>query len=230
MIAPRGGFWVTLGGWLFAAGGLGMTAHDLALWDIALIEGKVLRPESHTAMQSITRLANGVGTTYGLGVNATLVGVILILALTPGTILKRGETSVQDKVGAVILPGSSQVLDRETGELVDCDAERCPHATDGINHAPFAAFGGFLFLNTLYLQDVRGLSPVGAGLATVPMALRSVGVPPRSGRAGGRHRADVPRAVGAGARRSSPSSRRRTWRASAPGPRRPTRSPTGAAR
>jgi NADH-quinone oxidoreductase subunit M len=30
-----------------------------------------------------------------------LVGVILVLALTPGTILKRGETSVQDKVGAV---------------------------------------------------------------------------------------------------------------------------------
>jgi CubicO group peptidase (beta-lactamase class C family) len=61
-------------GWLFAAGGLGMTAHDLALWDIALIEGKVLRPESHAAMQTVTRLANGVGTTYGLGVNATLVG------------------------------------------------------------------------------------------------------------------------------------------------------------
>ena len=26
--------------------------------------------------------------------------------------------------------------------------------------AAFAAFGGFLFLNTLYLQDVRGLSPL----------------------------------------------------------------------
>ena len=29
-----------------------------------------------------------------------------------------------------------------------------------ISVAAFAAFGGFLFLNTLYLQDVRGLSPV----------------------------------------------------------------------
>ena len=29
---------------------------------------------------------------------------------------------------------------------------------------------GFLFLNTLYLQDVRGLSPLRAGLATLPMA------------------------------------------------------------
>jgi multiple sugar transport system substrate-binding protein len=35
------------------------------------------------------------------------------------------------------------VLDRATGKLVDCDAERCPHAVDGINHAPFSAFGGW---------------------------------------------------------------------------------------
>ena len=61
-------------GWLFAAGGLGMTSHDLALWDIALIEGKVLKPESHAAMQTDTRLASGVGTGYGLGVNVGLTG------------------------------------------------------------------------------------------------------------------------------------------------------------
>jgi EmrB/QacA subfamily drug resistance transporter len=34
----------------------------------------------------------------------------------------------------------------------------------------FTAFGGFLFLNTLYLQDVRGFSPLGAGLCTLPLA------------------------------------------------------------
>ena len=44
-----------------------------------------------------------------------------------------------------------------------------------ISVAAFATFGGFLFLNTLYLQDVRGLSPVEAGLATVPMALMTRG-------------------------------------------------------
>jgi EmrB/QacA subfamily drug resistance transporter len=38
----------------------------------------------------------------------------------------------------------------------------------------FGAFGGFLFLNTLYLQDVRGLSPLRAGLATVPLAVVAV--------------------------------------------------------
>ncbi len=50
---------------------------------------------------------------------------------------------VQDKVGAVILPGSTEVLDRETGALVPCDEDTCPYAVEGVNHAPFAAFGGW---------------------------------------------------------------------------------------
>ncbi len=32
----------------------------------------------------------------------------------------------------------------------------------------FLALGGFIFFNTLYLQDVRGLSPLTTGLLTVP--------------------------------------------------------------
>jgi len=35
------------------------------------------------------------------------------------------------------------VLDRETGKLVACDDNRCPHAVNGVNRAPFAAFGGW---------------------------------------------------------------------------------------
>ena len=58
--------------------------------------------------------------------------------------------------------------------------------------AAFAAFGGFLFLNTLYLQNVRGLSPVEAGLATVPMALMTVLVSPLSGRVVGRRGPRLP--------------------------------------
>jgi EmrB/QacA subfamily drug resistance transporter len=46
----------------------------------------------------------------------------------------------------------------------------------------FAALGGFLFLNTLYLQDVRGLSPLDAGLYTLPMALPMLVMGPLSGR------------------------------------------------
>jgi EmrB/QacA subfamily drug resistance transporter len=46
----------------------------------------------------------------------------------------------------------------------------------------FGAFAGFLFLNTLYLQDVRGLSPLHAGLVTTPMALMVLVGAPLSGR------------------------------------------------
>lgn len=46
----------------------------------------------------------------------------------------------------------------------------------------FAALGGFLFLNTLYLQDVRHYSPVEAGLWTLPMAGMMLVCAPLSGR------------------------------------------------
>jgi EmrB/QacA subfamily drug resistance transporter len=58
--------------------------------------------------------------------------------------------------------------------------------------AAFAAFGGFLFLNTLYLQDARGLSPVQAGLYTLPMAAVTAVVSPLSGRIVGRRGPRVP--------------------------------------
>src|SRR4051794_1738660 len=52
--------------------------------------------------------------------------------------------------------------------------------------AAFASFGGFLFLNTLYLQDARGLSAIQAGITIVPIALMTVILSPISGRMVGR--------------------------------------------
>ena len=46
--------------------------------------------------------------------------------------------------------------------------------------------GGFLFLNTLYLQNVRGLSPFHAGLYLLPMAGMTLVFAPVSGRLVGR--------------------------------------------
>jgi multiple sugar transport system substrate-binding protein len=61
-----------------------------------------------------------------------------------GTIsIDPNQSKVIGKWGAAIMPGSREVVDWETGELVACDAETCPHAIDGVNHAPFAAFGGW---------------------------------------------------------------------------------------
>ncbi|MGW1777089.1 MFS transporter [Streptomyces sp. NPDC002104] len=46
----------------------------------------------------------------------------------------------------------------------------------------FAALSGFLFLNTLYLQDVRGLDALDAGLYMLPMAVFAFLCAPVSGR------------------------------------------------
>jgi EmrB/QacA subfamily drug resistance transporter len=46
----------------------------------------------------------------------------------------------------------------------------------------FASFSGFLFLNSLYLQDTRGLPASTAGLCTLPIALATVVCSPLSGR------------------------------------------------
>ena len=59
------------------------------------------------------------------------------LAVDPAT------SKVIDKVGAAILPGSKEVLNRATGKLEACSKETCPYAVNGINHSPYAAFGGW---------------------------------------------------------------------------------------
>jgi EmrB/QacA subfamily drug resistance transporter len=46
----------------------------------------------------------------------------------------------------------------------------------------FAGFSGFLLVNTLYLQDVRGYSALQAGLCTLPMAAAALVCSPLSGR------------------------------------------------
>ncbi len=46
----------------------------------------------------------------------------------------------------------------------------------------FGAFSGFLFLNTLYLQDVRGLDALDAGLFLLPLAVGTCILAPLSGR------------------------------------------------
>jgi D-alanyl-D-alanine carboxypeptidase len=58
-------------GWLFAAGELAMTAHDLALWDISLMERKLLKPEAFELMTTPVRLRNGTPTNYAPGVSVS---------------------------------------------------------------------------------------------------------------------------------------------------------------
>lgn len=54
-------------GWLFSAGGLAMSAEDLAKWDISVLNQRLLRPSSYKDMESEVNLRNGNATGYGLG-------------------------------------------------------------------------------------------------------------------------------------------------------------------
>lgn len=55
-------------GWIHAAGGLLISPLDLAKWDLALMDGKLLRPQSYKTMITPHRLADGRATNYGGGV------------------------------------------------------------------------------------------------------------------------------------------------------------------
>jgi len=61
VVAPEGK------GWLWAAGELGMTASDLARWDISLMKGEILSPASTRLLTTQLTLADGTATNYALG-------------------------------------------------------------------------------------------------------------------------------------------------------------------
>ncbi len=75
-------------------------------------------------------------------------------------------------VAAVSSAGLIVVERRRSEPLVDIRFFRSPAFSGAALIAVVAlmTLGGFLFLNTLYLQDVRGYSPLRAGLLTIPMA------------------------------------------------------------
>ena len=58
-------------GWLFAAGELAMTAEDLARWNIAMLQQKLLKPASYRQQQREVLRTDGLGVSYGLGVEVT---------------------------------------------------------------------------------------------------------------------------------------------------------------
>lgn len=132
-----------------------------------------------------------------------LAVVVLLASLTYGIIEApaRGWTSpvilVAFAASAAALASLLFYEPRRDDPLVDLRFFRSApfSASILISVFAFATFGGFLFLNTIYLQDVRGLSPIQAGLATVPIALMTLIASPLSGRIVGRAGPRVPLVV-----------------------------------
>ncbi|MCB0209203.1 MAG: extracellular solute-binding protein [Anaerolineae bacterium] len=90
-------------------------------------------------------LSNGLAETRRLVLDGrcTLTidtGVLAKLASDPE------QSTVQDTLEAIVLPGASEFVDPATGQLTACDEdlENCPFAVEEINYAPFAADGGWI--------------------------------------------------------------------------------------
>jgi len=124
--------------------------------------------------------------------------VVTLVAVISG-LIESNEVALV--IGAAALAGFV-LWERRRGEpLLDLRLFRSASfsGSTAIAVAAFATLGGFLFLNTLYLQDERGLSPLRAGLYTLPMAAMAAALPPVCGRIVGARGARLPLAVaGAG--------------------------------
>jgi hypothetical protein len=66
--------------WIGSAGAIYSTAGDLAKWDLALITGKVLRPESYNVMTRPRILTDGRSTGYGCGLSISERGGKTVLS------------------------------------------------------------------------------------------------------------------------------------------------------
>ncbi|TQS44484.1 MFS transporter [Cryptosporangium phraense] len=75
-------------------------------------------------------------------------------------------------LAVLALAGLLVVEPRRAEPMIDLRFFRSPpfSGANTISVVMSACLGGFLFLNTLYLQDIRGSSPLRAGLMIVPLA------------------------------------------------------------
>lgn len=119
-----------------------------------------------------------------------LLVMVLLVSVTFGLIEGpgRGWTSYGIlgcfALGAAALVALLYYEPRRTEPLLELGFFRSPAFSGAalIAVCAFATLAGFLFLTTIYLQETRGLSPLRAGLWTLPFALVTVFVAPLSGR------------------------------------------------
>jgi len=124
-------------GWYFAAGELAMTPSDLAKWDIAFLQKKILSEASYQEFTREVKLSNGDSTHYALGLGLGEIAGIPVLQ-------HGGEVSgfissnivLPSRNGAVIVLSNQDVIDmvsplaRQISTLVFLPEEKAPSDTD----------------------------------------------------------------------------------------------------
>jgi CubicO group peptidase (beta-lactamase class C family) len=100
------------GGWYYGAGNLAMTPSDLAKWDIAFLQKKILSARSYEEFTRETRLANGGATHYALGLEVRETNGVL-------TISHSGEVSGFLAINTVIPARNGAVIVLSNQDCVD---------------------------------------------------------------------------------------------------------------
>jgi D-alanyl-D-alanine carboxypeptidase len=182
-------------GWLFAAGELAMTARDLALWDQALLEGKLLEPALLDEMITPVRLKNGAPTNYALGVeisNATghprlehggaVAGfvsrntvwldqgaAVVVLCNLDGSSAPR---SITNQIGPLLL---AEKQDPRKAEQLEQARRIFSQLQEGtIDRSLLASDANFYFTSQVLVDAASSLKPLGTpeGFEQISMGLR----------------------------------------------------------
>jgi D-alanyl-D-alanine carboxypeptidase len=106
-------------GWLFAMGGLAMTAEDLARWDLGLVAGPVPGPDVVRALSTEVVLANGAGTRYGLGLGVRIENDRRLLAHDGEVCGFTAENRVYPEQRAAIVVMVNQDASTASGAIAD---------------------------------------------------------------------------------------------------------------
>lgn len=187
-------------GWYFAAGELCMTPSDLALWDAAILQKKILSARSYAEFTEPVHLANGNDTHYALGLqvgeldgiprishSGEVSGFLALNSVYPtrdAAVVVLSNQDAIELIGPVGTLVSKWLLEPETTNAGDASApaaeiQQVRGILNGllqgrVERALFTSNMNFYFTD-IALRDIQGsLKPLGAckGVARTREALR----------------------------------------------------------
>jgi CubicO group peptidase (beta-lactamase class C family) len=169
-------------GWLYAMGGLAMTAEDLARWDVSEIDQSLLKPESYKAQQTPVILNDGKDSGYGLGVflgkaagrrmvshGGEISGFLAenriypdartaVVVLTDAD-FGGAQTAIADRIAAVLFPTTGQTPDAEHTQAARALFDMLRQGR--IDRARFTENGNAYFSEEALADFKSSLSPLG---------------------------------------------------------------------
>ena len=185
-------------GWLWAAGELSMSAAELAEWDLARIERRLLPRDDWEEMERPVRLADGTTNGYGLGVTTHLVdgrrvvdhggesvGFLsqnsvwvddgLAIVVLTNADFANAQNELTEKIARIVLPQSAPADSGETPRTADVRATLLALIAGQLDPARFTENARYYFKpQTLgdYSVSLKRLGPLSTVTPSRPPRLR----------------------------------------------------------